>query len=195
MINGIFSKLLYSATMLISSIFGTHNIISRPQQYPANNINTKSIYDFTLRTIDEKELSLSRYRGKKMLIVNTASECGYTPQYEDLQKLHEQYGSKVEVLGFPANNFGAQEPGSNSEIVNFCKTNYGITFQMFEKISEIGADQHPLYKWLSTKEENGWNDQAPKWNFCKYLIDEKGALIKFYPSKVKPLSEEIIGAL
>ena len=195
MINGIFSKLLYSATLLFSTIIGADNIISRPQQLPANMMNTKSIYDFTLRAIDGKEISLSQYRGKKMLIVNTASECGYTPQYEDLQKLHEQYGSKVVVLGFPANNFGAQEPGSNVEIATFCKTNYGVTFQMFEKISVIGKDQHPLYKWLSTKEENGWNDQAPKWNFCKYLIDEKGALLKFFPSKVKPLSDEIVNAL
>lgn len=176
-------------------MFGTNEIKSKPQQIPTNMMNTKSIYDFTMRTIDGKELSLSQYRGIKMLIVNTASECGYTPQYEELQKLHEQYGSKVVVLGFPANNFGSQEPGSNAEIATFCKTNYGVTFQMFEKISVIGKDQSPLYKWLSTKEENGWNDQAPKWNFCKYLIDEKGMLIKYFPSKVKPLSDEIVNAL
>jgi len=99
------------------------------------------------------------------------------------------------ILGFPANNFGGQEPGSNEEISNFCRLNYGVTFQMFEKISVKGEDRAPLYEWLSEKEQNGWNDQAPSWNFCKYLINEKGELVKFYSSAVKPLSDEIIKEL
>lgn len=154
-----------------------------------------SIYEFTLKTLDGQDLSLSRFKGKKMLIVNVASECGYTPQYKSLQALHEKYGNKVEVIGFPANNFGGQEPGNSTEIKSFCTKNYGVTFQMMEKISVKGSDMHPLYKYLSTKEENGSCDEAPKWNFSKYLIDENGKVIKFFGSKVDPLSEEIISLL
>jgi glutathione peroxidase len=154
-----------------------------------------SIYDFKLKTLDGQELSLSKFKGKKMLLVNVASECGYTPQYKNLQALHEQYGNKVVVIGFPANNFGGQEPGTSSEIKTFCTKNYGVTFQMMEKISVKGSDMHPLYKWLSTKEENGTCEDAPKWNFSKYLIDENGKVIKFFGSKVDPLSPEITSLL
>ncbi|MDX5348667.1 MAG: glutathione peroxidase, partial [Hymenobacteraceae bacterium] len=118
---------------------------------------------------------------------NVASECGYTPQYKELQQLHEQYKDKVQVLGFPANNFGGQEPGSHEEIAEFCEKNYGVTFPVFEKISVKGDDQHPLYKWLS--EQAG---QEPTWNFNKYLLDENGHLVRYYPSKVSPMSEELL---
>jgi glutathione peroxidase len=155
----------------------------------------KSIYEFTLKTIDGKDLSLSTFKGKKILIVNVASECGYTPQYKPLQELHEKYGNKVVILGFPANNFGGQEPGTNTEIKGFCTKNYGVTFQMMEKISVKGSDMHPLYKWLSNKEENGSCNDAPGWNFCKYLIDEQGKIIKFFSSKVDPMSNEITSLL
>jgi glutathione peroxidase len=151
-----------------------------------------SIYNFSLNSIYGDPIDFQQYKGKKLLIVNTASECGYTPQYADLQELHEKYGDKITILGFPANNFGGQEPGSNDEIASFCKVNYGVTFQIFEKISVKGTDQHPLYSWLSTKDQNGWNDQEPSWNFCKYLIDENGELQKFYGSAVKPMSNEIL---
>lgn len=151
-----------------------------------------SIYDIKLRTIDGKETTLRQYQGKKILIVNVASECGFTPQYADLEKLHKLHGNKVVVLGFPANDFGGQEPGSNQEIVQFCQKNFGVTFPLFEKASVKGTEQQPLYKWLTSKELNGKNDQAPTWNFCKYLINEKGELVKFYPSKVSPLSEELL---
>jgi len=154
-----------------------------------------SIYDFTLKTLDGQDLSLSKFKGKKMLLVNVASECGYTPQYKDLQALHEKYGNKVVVIGFPANNFGGQEPGSSSEIKTFCTKNYGVTFQMMEKISVKGNDMHPLYRFLSTKEENGTCEDAPKWNFCKYLVDENGTILKFFGSKVNPMSEEITSLL
>jgi glutathione peroxidase len=154
-----------------------------------------SIYDFKLKTLDGQELSLSKFKGKKMLIVNVASQCGFTPQYKNLQALHEQYGNKVVVIGFPANNFGGQEPGTSTEIKSFCTKNYGVTFQMMEKISVKGNDMHPLYKWLSTKEENGSCGDAPGWNFCKYLIDENGNVIKFFNSKVDPLSPDIISLL
>jgi len=148
-----------------------------------------SLYDFKLNSIDGKMIDFSQYKGKTLLIVNTASKCGYTPQYADLQKLHEQYGSKVTILGFPANNFGSQEPGTNEEIKGFCTKNYGVTFQMFEKISVKGSDQHPLYAWL--KEKTG---EEPTWNFCKYLVKPDGT-VKFFSSKVKPLDPQIVSEL
>lgn len=154
-----------------------------------------SIYDFKLKSLDGEETSLSKFKGKKMLLINVASKCGYTKQYSNLQKLHEQFGSKVVLIGFPANNFGGQEPGSSQEISEFCKKNYGVTFQMMEKISVKGDDMHPLYKWLSTKDMNGAVNDAPSWNFCKYLIDENGKVVKFFASDVDPLSKEITGLL
>lgn len=159
------------------------------------NKSKTSVYDIQVKTIDGKDMPLSSFKGKKMLIVNTASQCGFTYQYEDLQKLHDQYGDKVVVLGFPANNFGGQEPGSNEQIQGFCKKNYGVTFQMFQKVSVKGSDSHPLFKWLSSKELNGWNDKSPTWNFCKYLVSETGELLKFYGSSVKPLDKEILDAI
>ena len=152
----------------------------------------KSIYDFELHSISGEAINFSRYAGKKLLIVNTASECGFTPQYEDLQKLHSLYKDKVTILGFPSNDFGGQEPGTNEEIAQFCNKNYEVTFQMFEKIEVSGKNKNPLYKWLSSKEQNGWNDVEPGWNFCKYLVNEKGELMKFYASAVKPMSREIL---
>lgn len=151
---------------------------------------TGSVYDFKVKSLSGQEINFETYRGKKLLIVNTASKCGYTYQYEELQKLHEQYGDRVTVLGFPANNFLWQEPGSNTDIAEFCQLNYGVTFQMFEKISVKGKDQHPLYAWLQAK-----SGKKPSWNFCKYLIDEQGNVIEFYGSKVSPLDEQIVGKL
>lgn len=138
------------------------------------------LYDFTLNSLEGKTIDFSQYKGKTLLIVNTASECGYTPQYADLQEVHKQYGTKITILGFPANNFGGQEPGTNAQIATFCQKNYGVSFQMFEKISVKGSDQHPLYAWL--KEKTG---KEPSWNFCKYLVRPDGT-VTFYPSKVKP---------
>ncbi len=152
-------------------------------------MNTSSVYDFKMNSIDGELIDFSKYKGKTLLIVNVASKCGYTPQYADLEKLHEEYGSKVVVLGFPANNFGGQEPGSNLEIAEFCQKNYGVKFQMFEKISVKGDDQHALYKWL--KEKTG---SEPSWNFCKYLVKPDGT-VKFFNSKVKPLDASIIDEL
>lgn len=149
----------------------------------------KDIYDFKINSIDGEEIDFAKYKGKSLLIVNVASKCGYTPQYADLEKLHEDFGSKVIVLGFPANNFASQEPGSNAEIAEFCQKNFGVRFQMFEKLSVKGADQHPLYQWL--KEKTG---KEPSWNFCKYLVKPDGT-VKFFDSKVKPLDDEIVNAL
>jgi glutathione peroxidase len=148
-----------------------------------------SIYDFKINSIDGKEIDFAQFKGKSLLIVNVASKCGYTPQYADLEKLHEDFSSKVVVLGFPANNFGSQEPGSNLEIATFCEKNYGVKFRMFEKVSVKGDDQHALYRWL--KEKTG---QEPTWNFCKYLVKPDGA-VTFFPSKVKPLDSQIVDAL
>lgn len=158
-------------------------------------VPTQSFYDFKMLAIDGTEIDLSQYKGKKVLVVNTASKCGFTPQYKDLEALHQKIGDKLVILGFPANNFMGQEPGSNTEIASFCQKNYGVTFQMFEKIDVVGKNQHPLYKFLSDKTLNGWNDQAPSWNFCKYLIDENGRLLKFYKSGVNPLDDEIVNAI
>jgi glutathione peroxidase len=148
-----------------------------------------SLYDFKMNALDGKTVDFSKYKGKTLLIVNVASKCGYTPQYADLQKLQDTYGDKVTILGFPANNFKGQEPGTNAEIAEFCQKNYGVTFQMFEKISVLGADQHPLYAYL--KEKTG---QEPTWNFCKYLIKPDGT-VKFFNTKVNPMAKEIIDEL
>ena len=149
-------------------------------------ITNANLYDFRIDSLEGKEIDFSQYKGKTLLIVNTASRCGYTPQYEELQKMHELYGNKITILGFPANNFGGQEPGSNLQIAEFCKANYGETFQMFEKISIKGADQHPLYAWL--KEKTG---EEPSWNFCKYLIKPDGS-VQFFKSSVKPMDKQIL---
>ncbi len=149
-----------------------------------------SIYDFKVKSLEGKEIDFTQFKGKNILIVNTASKCGYTYQYEDLQKVHEQYGDKVAVLGFPANNFLWQEPGSNTEIGEFCQRNYGVDFQMFEKISVKGSDKHPLYKWLEAK-----SGKSPSWNFCKYIINRDGNVIGFYPATVKPLDSAIVNKI
>ena len=161
----------------------------------SGSMKKNSVHDFTMATIDGKELSLSSFKGKKLLLVNVASRCGYTPQYSELEELSKKYDDKLVVLGFPANNFGAQEPGSNEEIKSFCQKNYGVSFPMFAKISVTGKDQHPLYAFLSKKEQNGVVANAPNWNFCKYLVDENGKVLKFFPSAVKPLSKEITDLL
>lgn len=141
---------------------------------------TSSLYDFKMTAIDGQEIDFKTYEKKSLLIVNVASKCGYTPQYADLQELHEKFGDKITILGFPANNFGGQEPGTNLQIAEFCEKNYGVSFQMFEKISVKGEDQHALYQWL--KEKSG---KEPNWNFCKYLVKPDGT-VKFFASGVKP---------
>ena len=157
------------------------------------NTTTKSdFYSFKMESLDGKSIDFSKYKGKKVLLVNTASECGYTHQYADLQKLHEAHGNDVVVLGFPANNFGAQEPGTNKEIAAFCQKNYGVTFQLFDKISVVGDDKHPLYTWLA---QNAPNHEEPNWNFCKYLVDENGKVVGFYSSKAEPMGDELLSAI
>ena len=154
--------------------------------------NQESVfYDYFAISIDGDTIRMEEYKGRKILIVNVASKCGYTPQYKELQQLHENYGKELAILGFPSNDFLWQEPGNNSEIKTFCQREYGVSFQMFEKIHVKGRKQHSLYKWLTTSQLNGWNNKSPSWNFYKYLIDEKGQLINFFPSKVNPLDTVI----
>lgn len=154
-----------------------------------------SIYDFKVAGLEGNEIDFAQYKGKKILIVNTASKCGYTPQYEELEALHKKYKDKLVIVGFPANNFGGQEPGSNNEIKEFCKRNYGVSFVMAEKVSVKGDDIHPVYKYLTAEAAKLGVQDPVKWNFTKFLLDEKGKLVAVFPSKVKPLSEELTAKL
>jgi len=149
------------------------------------------LYDFKLTSLDGKPLDLAQYKGKKILIVNTASACGYTPQYADLEALYEKYKGKLVVIGFPANNFGEQEKGTNDEIATFCKKNYGVTFPMSEKVSVKGDDIHPFFKYLTDEAAKLGQTDPIKWNFTKFLVDENGKLLAVFPSKVKPMDAEI----
>lgn len=149
-----------------------------------------SIYDFKIKSLGGKEIDFAQYRGQKLLLVNTASKCGFTPQYAGLEKLHEQFPDKVKVLGFPANNFLRQEPGTNQQIAEFCVVNYGVSFPMFEKISVKGSDQHPLYQWLEAK-----TGKRPDWNFAKYLVSEDGKEVMFFKAGTSPLSKKIIDGI
>ena len=155
-------------------------------------ISDKSFYTLSAKDINGKIINFSKFKGKKLLIVNVASKCGYTSQYKDLQELHRKYNDKITILAFPSNNFGFQEPGSNDQIEEFCETNYGIEFQLFEKSDVRGKNSNDVYKWLSSIESNGWNDKSPRWNFFKYLIDENGNLSSIYSSNVNPLDKEIV---
>jgi len=153
----------------------------------------QSFYDFKVKDIDGKDFDLSGLKGKKVLVINTASKCGFTPQYKQLQALFETYGGdKFTIIGFPANNFMSQEPGTNKEIAEFCEKNYGVTFKMMSKISVKGDDMAPVYQWLTSKSKNGVMDSDVKWNFQKYLIDENGKLVNVYYSKTLPDDEQIV---
>lgn len=159
----------------------------------AQSAAKKSFYDFTVTTIDGKEFPLSQLKGKKVLVVNTASKCGNTPQYADLEKLYETYGGdKFIIIGFPANNFLSQEPGTNDQIKEFCTKNYGVTFPMMSKISVKGKDIAPLYSWLTIKAENGVMDAPVKWNFQKFMIDENGKLAGTVPPSENPMTDKIV---
>lgn len=154
-----------------------------------------SIYDYSIEGLQGNKIDLSSFKGKKLLIVNTASECGLTPQYQQLQELYEHFSDQVEILGCPSNDFGNQEPGDEKEIASFCEQNYGVTFPMTRKITVKGDGQHPLYQWLTSKEINQKEDSEVQWNFQKYLIDEEGHLEKVFSPAVDPVSEEVINIL
>jgi glutathione peroxidase len=157
---------------------------------------SKSVYDFTLNSIDGQPSSLAAYKGKVVLIVNVASKCGYTPQYEGLEAVYRKYKDQgLVVLGFPANNFGAQEPGTNEEIKTFCSSKYNVTFPMYAKISVAGADKAPLYQFLTDKQANPATGGEIKWNFTKFLVGKDGKVIARFESPVKPESAEVTGAI
>lgn len=154
---------------------------------------SKSFYDLSAETISGEALDFSIFEGKKVLVVNTASKCGFTSQYEDLEALFKEFGGdKFTIIGFPANNFMSQEPGTNEEIAEFCQVNYGVTFQMMSKISVKGKDQHAVYQWLTQADQNGVEDSKVSWNFQKYMIDENGRLVGHVSPKTSPKSEEIL---
>ncbi|MEO6832476.1 MAG: glutathione peroxidase [Chitinophagaceae bacterium] len=160
-----------------------------------NTATMTSIYDFKVAGLTGGTIDFSQFKGKKILIVNTASKCGFTPQYEGLEKLSKEHQDKLVIVGFPANNFGKQEPGSNKEIQEFCQLNYGVSFPMAAKISVKGEDMAPIYHWLTEKKQNGFEDSEVGWNFQKYLLDEKGNLVAVFPSKVKPEDPSILAAI
>ncbi|MFY8065200.1 MAG: glutathione peroxidase [Flavobacterium sp.] len=183
-------------------LFITILILSSCQNQAQNNINamesqtpvqTQTIYQFKVTDLYGKEFDFSTLKGKKLLIVNTASECGLTPQYKDLEAIYSKYKDKnFVIVGFPANNFGSQEPGSNEQIAKFCQMNYGVTFPMMSKISVKGKDIHEVYKFLTQKDKNGLQDSQVEWNFQKYLINEEGKLIKVLSPRVLPTDSEIV---
>jgi glutathione peroxidase len=156
-------------------------------------IAQKNFHDFTVKDISGESFDLAQFKGQKVLVVNTASKCGLTPQYEDLEKLYKEYKDQgLVIIGFPANNFARQEPGTDEEIASFCQVNYGVTFPMMSKISVKGKDQHKLYTWLTSEKENGLEDSKVSWNFQKYMIDEEGNLVGHVSPKTKPFDEKII---
>lgn len=189
---GLLGLVALSALALSAACFQKSS--SRPMEVTSDSTRT-SFYSFTVNSLEGKPVSLEQFKGKWIVVLNVASECGYTPQYADWEKFYEANKDHVVVLGFPCNDFGGQEPGSAAEIGSFCQKNYGVTFPMFEKVAVKGDSKAPLYKWLTDPAQNGWNSQEPSWNFCKYLINEKGELVNFFPSKVKPDNAEFLKAL
>ena len=155
-------------------------------------ISASSIYDFKVPGLEGGQIDFSKFKGKKIMIVNTASKCGNTPQYAELETLYETYKDKLVIVGFPANNFGQQEPGTNGEIAEFCKQNYGVKFVMAEKVSVKGEDIHPLFQYLVDEAKKIGVEDPIKWNFTKFILDEKGKLIAVIPAKTKPLSEDVV---
>lgn len=168
----------------------------KTQSLSEKAMNKTDFYNLSIKSLDGKStIYFNNFNGKKVLCVNVASECGYTPQYKELQQLHETYKDKLVVIGFPCNQFGGQEPGTATEIESFCKKNYGVTFLLTEKIDVKGPNQHPVYKWLTNASENGKSDATVKWNFNKFLIDENGNWLEYFPSSVSPMSKEITSKL
>ena len=174
--------ILGSLILLLASCNNTPKTSNASDMTTTNPTSAESIYDFKVKDIDGNDVDLSKYKGKKLMIVNVASKCGFTPQYEDLQNVKEKYGDKITVLGFPANNFGGQEPGSDAEIKEFCSSKFGADFNMFSKVSVTGDDRAPLFTWL--KEKTG---EEPSWNFCKYVVSEDGKTVQFYNSRMNPM--------
>jgi glutathione peroxidase len=189
--------LLLSIPTWVSSCFNANKVstASSNSASPKLTANATSFYSLSATSLDGQALSMEQYKGKKIIVLNVASKCGYTPQYADWQAFYEQNKDNVVILGFPCNQFMGQEPGTASDIQEFCQKNYGVSFQLFEKVDVKGSAQSPIYKWLSDPSQNGWNSEVPSWNFCKYLIDENGKLTHFFASGVTPESAEFKKAL
>lgn len=179
---------LLSVVAFVQSCTGQKSETSKAK---TKELMGKTIYDYKVEALDGSEINFADFKGKKILIVNTASECGFTPQYADLEELNDQYKDKLVIVGFPANNFGAQEPGSNQEIATFCQKNYGVSFPMAAKVSVKGEDTAPIFKFLTEKELNGVKNSEVLWNFTKFLLDENGKLIDSFVSTTKPTDEAI----
>ena len=188
--------LTISAFLLCGTIFPySNNAVCVVHAKKDVSLQTRSIYDFKVTGLSGDTIDFATFKGKKILIVNTASKCGFTPQYKALEELYEKYKDKLVVVGFPANNFFSQEPGSNEKIKEFCTKNYGVSFPIAAKISVKGKSIAPIYKWLCNKEENGIMDAKITWNFNKFLLNEQGQIIGKFNSRIKPMSEEIISKL
>ena len=190
--------ILLSIASLVLSCFNPNKVSSIPETNSATPklaASTSSFHTLSAKSLDGQTISMDQYKGKKIIVLNTASRCGYTPQYADWEAYYEKNKDNVVVLGFPCNQFMGQEPGTAEDIQAFCQKNYGVSFQMFDKVDVKGSEQSPIYKWLSDSSLNGWNSEVPSWNFCKYLIDENGKLTNFFASGVTPESAEFKKAM
>lgn len=186
-------QVLYPLIMRLSkSKSGKGKMLANPR-----NVKPKaSFYELTAKLNDGRVLDFEQLKGKKVLLVNTASNCGYTGQYSELQQLHEKYQEKLAIIGFPANDFKEQETAGDEEIAQFCQVNFGVDFPLSQKSRVVaGADQHPVYQWLTQKDKNGWNAHQPDWNFSKYLVDENGILTHYFGPAISPVGEEVLKAL
>ncbi len=183
---------------IVKAVFFTLAIISfncsSAAERPEDNRSEASIFDYSVTAIDGSTIDFADFKGKKLLIVNVASKCGFTPQYEGLEELYNTFSDNLVVIGFPSNSF-EQEFDSNEEIAEFCRRNYGVTFPLTERVSVRGDEQHDIFKWLTDESLNGWNSTSPQWNFYKYLINEDGDLTHVFSSRTEPMSEEIINLL
>lgn len=185
-------KLVYPLVMAMNNLTGkTNKTIKNKSVIPPN----ESIYDLAVTLNNGQALNLSELKGKKILLVNTASDCGYTGQYKELQELSQQFSNRLVVIGFPSNDFKEQEKGSDEEIAAFCQVNYGVTFPLAKKSAVTGDEQNSVFRWLSDKTKNGWNEQAPTWNFSKYLVNEEGVLVRYFDPGVSPMSNEVLDLL
>jgi len=186
-------KAVYPWFVALTRLFGKNTKIVAN----AKNVQpVQPIYDLNVPLNNGNSLPLQTYKGKKLLLVNTASDCGYTNQYEDLQKLYQQFNNQLEIIAFPANDFKEQEKGNDSDIAQFCKVNFGVTFPLAQKSVVVkSGNQNNIFRWLTDKGKNGWNEQPPSWNFSKYLINEQGTLTHYFDPSVSPLSEEVVKAV
>jgi glutathione peroxidase len=183
-------KALYPVSMAASKGTMGTTILNEKKVAPKS-----PFYELKATANSGKEIDFLDLQGKKVLLVNTASDCGYTNQYEELERLHRQYHDKLAIIGFPANDFKEQEKGSDEDIAQFCQINYGVTFPIAKKGSVVKPGQQPVFHWLSNSDLNGWNNKQPQWNFCKYLVDEKGTLLGYFGPAVSPMDKAITGLL